>query len=69
MVICPECQKEEMVAIGTQKFEWEGRLDGSSNWWTQMVSKEYDKTWKLYVVTYCKKCNVIHLQEPKMIFG
>ncbi len=57
---CPECQTEDMVAIGTEKFS---EKEESTNFTVDGVG------WKIYTVFYCKKCNVLVLREPKKVYG
>ena len=59
MGICPECQKQEMEVIGTEKF-----LNGAND--NFAVG---NKAYTIYTVWYCKKCNVLYLREPKTVFG
>ena len=58
---CPECQKEEMVVIGTEKFS--PHEVGQANFSVSGIA--YD----ILVAHYCKKCNVIFLREPKKVYG
>ena len=63
MGICPECQKEQMVIIGTEKFHIDS-VYRKTNWQNTDTQK-----YMIYTVWYCHKCNVMILREPKSVFG
>jgi len=62
MGICPKCQKEKMVAIGTEKFSNAVENVNDFNW-------QWHGYYKIFVVMYCHKCNVISMREPNVVYG
>lgn len=62
---CPECKTEDMIAIGIEKFEVEKIDFKTQHNWQSVGNKNY----LIYVVFYCKKCDVVVLSEPNKIFG
>lgn len=65
MGICPNCQKEQMIVIGTDKHIGKRTInDERKNWFFHG-----DTCYFYYTVWYCNTCNVIMLREPDLIYG
>lgn len=64
MGICPECQKEKMQVIGTEKFKHDGNIDNLSNW--QNIDNQ---NYLIYTVWYCSKCHILFLRKPNKVYG
>jgi hypothetical protein len=60
MAICPECQKENMTVIGTEKFNC---TENESNFSVAGYSS------KIFITNYCKKCNIMVFREPDKVYG